>query len=307
MPTARDLVAHLALHTKEAVVKSAPWQNLQDYFALLGAGGWVAPWLTATAAPAIAPFAAATERFETAARAYLDAAGNAAAQADAAQAFGQAMRELFADFPVPWNATLGAAPPGAAPSSAFGAPALGAAREHQQRWQRLVESARRIADAQRRLQLLWSDAMRDAATAFTSRLDPSRAAQPASAAGMRELYNSWIDCAEDAYARTIHGEIFCTTLAEWVNAASQWRQELQAGLEQSAKLLDLPTRSEINSLAQRLKAVEDQLRATRRAPDTAAGSKTNMHGRPNAKPVTAAKRSKGARATRRSPHGKTQR
>lgn len=287
-------------------MKSAPWQHMQDYFALLGAGSWAAPWLAPKAPLPSPPFAAAAERFATAARAYLDAASNAAAQADAAQAFGQAMRELFADFPVPWNATLGAAPQGAAPSSSFDAPALGAAREHQQRWQRLAESASRMADAQRRLQLLWSDAMREAATAFTSRLDPTRGAQPASAADVRVLYNHWIDCAEDAYARTIHGETFCTTLAEFVNAASQWRQELQAGLEQSAKLLDLPTRSEINSLALRLKAVEDELRVTRRAQDTA-GSRTNMRGRPAAKPKTAAKRPKGAHAARKSPRGKAQR
>jgi len=48
-----------------------------------------------------------------------------------------------------------------------------------------------------------------------------------------------------------------------VNASSEWRRELQADIEHWAKLLDLPARGEINTLARRLKSVEDQLRAAR--------------------------------------------
>jgi polyhydroxyalkanoate synthesis regulator phasin len=57
-----------------------------------------------------------------------------------------------------------------------------------------------------------------------------------------------------------------------VNASSQWRRELQASIEHTAKLLDLPTRSEINTLTQRLKSVEELLRATqnKRKPQVAA-------------------------------------
>lgn len=270
---------------------------------MLGTRSWTAPWKIPSAAPA----AATMERFEAAARAYLDTAGTAGQATDAALAFGQAIRELFTEFPVPWNSILGTTLPDAATSSAYEAPALGATREHQQRWQRLAESAHRMTDAQRRLQLLWSDAMRDAAMSFTSQLDPMHAAQPGSAAGAHELYDRWIDCAEDAYARIIHGDTFCTALAEFVNAASQWRQELQAGLEQSAKMLDLPTRSEINSLAARLKAVEDELRATRRAPDSTAGSKANKRAKPATKPAASAKPPGGARAARKSSSRKARR
>jgi Poly(R)-hydroxyalkanoic acid synthase subunit (PHA_synth_III_E) len=53
-----------------------------------------------------------------------------------------------------------------------------------------------------------------------------------------------------------------------VNASSQWRRALQTSIEQWAKLLDLPTRSEINTLTQRLKSIEAQLR-TSRAPEAA--------------------------------------
>jgi len=96
---------------------------------------------------------------------------------------------------------------------------------------------------------------------------------PASAdpQALRRLYDQWIDCAEQAYARTAHGEDFCQAQAEWVNASSQWRQEQQVSIEQSLKWLDLPTRSEINTLTRRLRAVEAQLRSReQRVPQTPA-------------------------------------
>ena len=152
-------------------------------------------------------------------------------------------------------------------------PALGLTREHQQRGQRAADAARRIGEAQRQLQFLLSDALRDAATAFAARLEPP---QPTavSAEALRSLYNSWIDCAEEAYARTAHSDSFCKALADFVNASSQVRTELQAHMEHWAKGADLPTRSELNTLTLRLKSVEEQLRA-QRSERKPRGSKSN--------------------------------
>jgi hypothetical protein len=203
------------------------------------------------------------ERFTAAARSFLDGAANAAppAAGEAARVFSDFLREQFTEFRMPWSTGIGAgAGHGAPPPYRGDSPAFGATREHQQRWQRMGEASRRIEDAQRRLQRLWSDALRDAAAAFAARLV---APQPGgvSAEALRRLYDTWIDCAEEAYARVAHGEAFCNALAEYVNASSQWRRELQASIEHMAKLLDLPTRSEINTLTQRLKSVEELLGA----------------------------------------------
>jgi polyhydroxyalkanoate synthase subunit PhaE len=203
-------------------------------------------------------FMDAAERFTAAARSFLDGATNASAPAagEAAQAFSDFLREQFADFRLPWSSSIGAgAGQGAPPPSMGDSPAFGATREHQQRWQRMADASRRIVDAQRRLQRLWSDALREAATAFAAGLVPPHPSG-VSAEVLRKLYDTWIDCAEEAYARVAHGEAFCNALAEYVNASSQWRRELQASIEHMAKLLDLPTRSEINTLTQRLKSVE---------------------------------------------------
>ena len=223
-------------------------------------------------------FKDAAERFTTAARSFLDGAADASAPAagEAARAFSEFLREQFADYRLPWSSGIGAGSSNSAPPPSMGdSPAFGATREHQQRWQRMTEASRRIDAAQRRLQRLWSDALREAAAAFAARLAPPHPSG-VSAEALRKLYDAWIDCAEEAYARVAHGDAFCNALAEYVNASSQWRRELQASIEHWAKLLDLPTRSEINTLTQRLKSVEQLLRAAqnKRKPRVAAASRT---------------------------------
>jgi hypothetical protein len=205
----------------------------------------------------------AADQFTAAARAFLESTASVSAPGagEAAQVFSDFLRERFGDLQMPWNSGFGAGVARGAPPPPLGdLPALGATREHQQRWQRMAEAARRMDDAQRRLQRLWSDALREAAAAFTAQISQP---QPSavSAEALRTLYDNWVDCAEEAYAHMAHGEAFCNALAEFVNASSQWRGELQASTEHIAKLLDLPTRSEINTLMQRLKSVEELLRA----------------------------------------------
>jgi polyhydroxyalkanoate synthase subunit PhaE len=246
----------------------APWQA----FSALFTPGASPPGSAHSGPSSFAPFADMTERFNAAARAYFDGAAKAPAAA-AAQSFGDSLREMFSNIQLPWNLAGGSGSSGAPPMSGMVSPALGASRESQLRAQRIAEAWRRIEEAQRRLQRIGADAIREAAATFSSGLAASGSQTP-SAEGLHKLYGTWIDCAEDAYSRAVHGEPFCTALADYVNASSEWRKELQASVEHSAKLLDLPTRSEINTLTQRLMAVERELRALRevRRPNAAAGA-----------------------------------
>jgi BMFP domain-containing protein YqiC len=247
------------------------WRQWQGFADLMYAGSQSRP--AHQAAAGFAPFAAAAERFTAAARTFFDghAAASAPAAADAARAFSDFLRDQFSGLDLPWSTGFGAAAGAASPSSKD-SPALGPTREHQQRWQRAAEAWQRMNEAQQRLQRLWDDTLREAAASFAA-----RSARPAGAdAGpdaIRKLYDAWIDCAEEAYARTAHSEVFCSALAEIVNASSDWRKELQASGEHWAKQLDLPTRSEINSLNARLKALEAQQRAAGKGgkPRAAAG------------------------------------
>jgi hypothetical protein len=242
------------------------WSQWQAFAALMGQAGHATSHFRSAhhEAHAFAPFIAAAERFTAAARKYLADTVHASepASAEAARTFSDFLRGQSTDFfRFPWNAAFDAGvADGVPPASMIDVPALGLTREHQQRAQRAADAGRRIGEAQRQLQFLLSDALRDAATAFAARLEPP---QPTavSAEALRSLYNSWIDCAEEAYARAAHSDTFCNALADFVNASSLLRRELQANMEHWAKLCDLPTRSELNTLTHRLKSVEKELRA----------------------------------------------
>ena len=202
-------------------------------------------------ARAFAPHVQAAERFTAAARRYFEQAAGAPgpAAADAVRSFGDFLRNQSAELLRPfWSADDRRRCRERRSPQMPEWPALGLTREHQQRWQRMAQAARRIEDAQRRLQRLWSDALRDAAGRIcrAACLGPARGSSSAEA--LHRLYDSWIDCAEAAYARTAHSEAFCDALADFVNAGSLWRREFTAAIEQWAKSLDLPTRSEINTL-----------------------------------------------------------
>jgi hypothetical protein len=177
----------------------------------------------------------------------------------AAAAFIDALRDQFSDvLRAQWSAGTAWVPGGSPVPLMADAPALGLTREHQERAQRAAGALSRMQEAQRRLQRLCADALLDAATAFASRLGPAPGGT-LGAEALHGLYDAWIDCAEDAYARVAHGEAFCDALAEHVNASSDWRREASAAVEQWSKWLDLPTRSEFNSLAERLRSLEQKL------------------------------------------------
>lgn len=257
-----------------------PWRQWQSLFANgLGAIPAAQTQFARDTASGFGPFVDAAERYAAAVRSFVagTAAGasgaatsgaaapgaasgpSATAASNAASIFSDFLREQFAELQMPWSAGFNPAA-GAPHAPSIGEPALGATREQQLRLQRMANAWLRVDEAQRRLQRLWSDALREAATAFATRMKPP---PNLNAEEMRKLYNAWIDCAEDAYARTARTDAYCTTLAEFVNASSEWRRELQADIEHWAKMLDLPTRGEINSLMRRLKSVEEQLRAAR--------------------------------------------
>jgi hypothetical protein len=243
-----------------------------------------------------APLIDSADRFAAAARKYLqDSQAPGATAVAAARNFGDFLRvETMGFFRFPWSAppssagAAGATPPPPPPPPVQDLPALGPSREHQLRWQRNADTGRRIGNAQHRLQMLWSDALRDAAIAFVTQLErPYLSAAKRAVPDLdvlRGLYDSWIDCAEAAYARIAHSDSFSSALADFMNAGSAWRKESQAGIELWAKALDLPTRSELNTLMRRVNSLEEQLRRK--------DSQTPQQAAPRARRPSSARRGK---------------
>jgi hypothetical protein len=245
---------------------------------------------------AFAPFVEAAERFADAARTFHASASNSAPQTlAAARVFGDLLRDQFADvFKMPWGAKPRGSTAGPSPPEI---PALGATREHQERLERGARAWRDMQDAQRRLQRLWSDTLREAASAFITRLGTGSQA-PLTPDALNRLYDCWIDCAEAAYARTAHSDGFCDALADYVNASSRWRREFSAAAELWAKSLDLPTRSEVNTLAQRIRTLEERIVAG--SGSQSAPSDPRPGGARKPKAPVARKKRRGPRETRTS-------
>jgi polyhydroxyalkanoate synthesis regulator phasin len=255
------------LHTEGFAVEPdfwRQWQTIAAQFASLGQGP--APAAQGSQAPrgafGFSPFIDSAGRFAAEARAFMESSANASASSviDAARKFSDFLRDQALAAQPPWGAAFGVGNPNAAGAATqWDLPAMGATREHQQRTQRMAEAWRRTDDAQRRLQRLWSDTLREAAASFAARVGTVQPSAPSTEA-LNKLYDTWIDCAEDAYARMAHSDEFCGALADTVNSSSQWRGDMQGAIEQWAKTLDLPTRSEINTLTKRLKSLEERLR-----------------------------------------------
>jgi class III poly(R)-hydroxyalkanoic acid synthase PhaE subunit len=249
------------MHSSRCSVAADAWRQWAAFAALFN------PLADTSAAGAIpgspagfAPFFDA-ERFANAVRAFQQSGRDSQT---AAAGFGDFLRDQFGG--VLDGMWRGAAPGHSMPPIPE-APALGPTREHQERWQRAAAAWQRLQEAQRRVQRLWSDALSEAARAFVSR--PQAAATLQTPEAVHGLYDAWIDCAEEAYARMAHGEAFASALAEAVKASSEWRDESAAAIEPWAKWLDWPTRAEINSLATRVRALEEQQRASNRNNATA--------------------------------------
>ncbi len=266
-----------------------PWRQWAAFAALFNpAAGGLAPGVFPGSRAGSLPFID-VERFAAAARAF----HQSGADSQAALAFGDFLREQWSGLmDTIWG---GSAPARSTPLSQEG-PALGPTREHQERWQRAAAAGRRLQEAQGRLQRLWSDALGEAARTFASRLTSTTA--PLTPEALHALYDDWVDCAEEAYARMAQGETFTTALAAAVNASSEWRDQSAASIEPWAKWLDWPTRSEINSLLMRVRALEEQQREPSLRPKIVPSRKSNTAA--SRKPKTAPSRKLKTAASRES-------
>ncbi len=88
---------------------------------------------------------------------------------------------------------------------------------------------------------------------------------------VRGLYDLWIDAAEEAYAEIALSEEFREVYAEVVDAQMRVRQQVQGEIEKVCIELGMPTRSEVNSIGERLQALRREFREEREvAPETEA-------------------------------------
>lgn len=142
------------------------------------------------------------------------------------------------------------------------APALGFAREHQQRWQQLALAMAEYQQCTQAYDELMRQATRDAYAVFEDKLAerdaPGRQVQSA-----RALFDLWIDAAEEAYAKIALSHPFREVYGKLVDAQMRVRGGVQREVEQASSLFGMPTRTELDGAHRKIVELERQVRRLR--------------------------------------------
>lgn len=217
------------------------------------------------------------ERMVESARGYasfLQSALGALAGADGTPAWGEAVLRGFS----PDAAGAAAfAPPFAAVADAFGEamrprsglgelknwlnlPAFGPMREHQEHYRNSALAWIDYQEQLRRYNGLMMKAARRGFELFEGKL--SEREQPGRQIdSLRGLYDLWVDAAEEGYAEIALSGEFREAYGALVNAQMRVRSQLAKDVERVSAELGMPTRSEVDSIGERLQALRREVRA----------------------------------------------
>jgi class III poly(R)-hydroxyalkanoic acid synthase PhaE subunit len=158
------------------------------------------------------------------------------------------------------------------------APGLGYTREEQSQYQDLV---RRSMDYQKALQHYVSffshlgvkstERMRD------TLMDYQKAGKAIDSA--RGLYDTWVGCCEDVYAEEVQSAEYARLHGELVNAQMAFKQRMSVIVDETLGALNMPTRSELRTLQDRVQETRRENKALRKELDVL---KKQIAGRPAA-------------------------
>ena len=146
----------------------------------------------------------------------------------------------------------------------LGLPTFGLTREHQQRWQHLVQAQLDHQQHSKAYQDLMAEAGKKAFERFEHKLathsEPGR--QIGSA---RALFDLWIDAAEEAYAEIALSSKFREVYGEFVNSQMRVRAAVQHEIEETCGLFGIPGRTEVDGAHRKIVQLERELRRLRDA------------------------------------------
>lgn len=140
------------------------------------------------------------------------------------------------------------------------APTFGLAREAQERQQKLARALTEQAEAERAHQALLLKASQLALAKFEGKL-AERDAPGRQVRSGRELYDLWIDAAEEGYAEVAMSPEFRAAYADMVNGQMKVRQAVQREVELLCGQFGMPTRSELDSAHHRIADLNRRLAA----------------------------------------------
>ena len=149
----------------------------------------------------------------------------------------------FAGAPGSW-------PPGTLPLG----PAAVQGPEAQSAWELLM----RLGKLQGELAVHWGEVAQSSAQRFIARMSAAGATE-ITPEGSLALYETWVNCAEEAYAATVHKEEFCRLQAQLINTAMALLLAQRRQAEMLARASGLPTREEADALQRQIRELQQQV------------------------------------------------
>jgi class III poly(R)-hydroxyalkanoic acid synthase PhaE subunit len=134
----------------------------------------------------------------------------------------------------------------------FKAVPLGILREHHIALRSMAQAAEEHQAAMMRMASVFTDMESQAIDLLTQRAQALSDTGKAADNG-RALYDLWVDCAEEIFAKLAHDPVFIALLGESLNSFMRLRKRQSSMLEHLLKQFDLPTRAELNSMHRKLK------------------------------------------------------
>ena len=130
---------------------------------------------------------------------------------------------------------------------------------------KLLRESQRLGHDYQQLAARYAQVHRGIAMQAAEQLQRSLSDRDADAPlGGRAIYDLWIDCCEEQYARTVMTEEYAKLQGKMINAALAIQQTQRQIAEGVQKAQDGPSRSEFDTLQQRLQDVEAELDRLRR-------------------------------------------
>ncbi len=143
-------------------------------------------------------------------------------------------------------------------AAAFAALPLGPAAVQGGEAPRAFELLGRLAQLQGELAKHWSQIAATAAQRFIAHVGAAPTA-PATPQQALQLYELWVNCAEEAYAATVHRQDFSRLQAELANTSAALLAEQRRQAETLVRTFGLPTRNEVDALYAQVKDLRQQL------------------------------------------------
>lgn len=138
-------------------------------------------------------------------------------------------------------------------------PAFGFLREHQEHYQKMAAALVDYQEQNGRYNALILKSSQRAFEKFESKLaareEPGRQID-----SLRALYDLWVDSAEESYAEIALSPEFREVYGALVNAQMRVRSQMQQEVERIATDFGMPTRSELDSIGQRLHELRREMR-----------------------------------------------